>query len=409
MAKPIINLISPFDAADGYTVTFTYAGNQPYSNRLIIYNATTLTVIWNDMASDTMLMRHEIPANLTGLINGNKYCAEVVCYDQQGVASATSDKSYFWVLENPVFEFDNISEGDTIQSATINAVLDYSQANGEELIEYKFALYDHAQKLLSESPVKYDTSVMSHSFTGLENNTQYYVRATGLTDKERQLDTGMVHVYVQYENPSTYARIYAEETEAGTGIVKYYTNIIIVQPTRDDYEFENSCVLLQNDTLIYNEGFLVDGDFTMAIKIKNCAVGEVMRCADVVDNTFTLEVIDCTEGIMRFKLLVPNGMDNYVLYSEPQSFDAGTEYTVWLRRINNVYEMKVLSTYVGDDEEYNLWLGSSYPTTNLENYDVYIDLSSSTVRIDKDDVHLFYQSAEPLDADTYGDLWIGDD
>ena len=47
MAKPIINKINPLDATKDNVVSMSYVGNLPYSNRIVIYDATTLAVLLN--------------------------------------------------------------------------------------------------------------------------------------------------------------------------------------------------------------------------------------------------------------------------------------------------------------------------------------------------------------------------
>ena len=62
MSKPVINSIKPFDATKASKVSMAYIGNLPYSNRIIIYDATTLSVVFDDTQSGFTL-EHTIPAN----------------------------------------------------------------------------------------------------------------------------------------------------------------------------------------------------------------------------------------------------------------------------------------------------------------------------------------------------------
>ena len=47
MAKPTVNKIAPFDASVDKTFSFSWAGSQPYANRLIIYNADSMEPIYD--------------------------------------------------------------------------------------------------------------------------------------------------------------------------------------------------------------------------------------------------------------------------------------------------------------------------------------------------------------------------
>ena len=102
MAKPNILKITPFCATKDYEVKMSYSGNLPYSNKITIYNAETLNVVFTNTVT-THLLRHTIPANT--LNNGVKYAIECQMFDSNGTASAISDKVYFWCYETPTFEF----------------------------------------------------------------------------------------------------------------------------------------------------------------------------------------------------------------------------------------------------------------------------------------------------------------
>ena len=54
MAKPVINKIIPFDATVNYTLSMSYIGNIPYKNRIIIYDARTLQVIFDHTETTSM-------------------------------------------------------------------------------------------------------------------------------------------------------------------------------------------------------------------------------------------------------------------------------------------------------------------------------------------------------------------
>ena len=110
---------------------------------------------------------------------------------------------------------------------------------------------------------------------------------------------------------------------------------------------------------------------------------------------------------LRFKLTVPNGVGNYILYSEPLEFGNDNMVTLAVRRINDVYQI-----YVWDTEEYsdvnNWWWGTERPSQALtQDSDAWVDTSEyPTIKVDKANMKEFIQSLEPEFAQ-YGDLWIG--
>ena len=198
MSKPVINSIKPFDATKASKVSMTYIGNLPYSNRIIIYDATTLSVVFDDTQSGFTL-EHTIPANT--LTNGKKYAIQGQVFDSVGNASVLSDKAYFWCFATPSFYFSNVNNDDTITTASFYANLVYDQPDWEDIAEYRFYLYDEVKNLLVESEAYYTTDNMNYPYRGLEDDKFYYIRAIGATQNGIQMDTGYIKVFVNYENP----------------------------------------------------------------------------------------------------------------------------------------------------------------------------------------------------------------
>ena len=401
MAKPIINKITSVDALQDYVVTMTYNGNQPYSNRLIVYDGNTMGVLY-DETIESFLLKHTIPANT--LINGRKYAVQVQFFDIDGIASALSDKYYFWTLETPLFYFDGINNEDVIKSASLEVNVHYSQSNWEDVKSYKFSLYDATKNLLLESDTMYFAGTLSYVYRGLSNDTNYYIRCTGITERGIELDTGYVKIFAKYENSSLYSRIYAECDEYN-GMVKYYTNLILIEPEEDNYEYDNGYINLIDKTLTYKDNFLVSGDFTMSIKLKNAyRETTLLKCSN--DNIgFTLSSIFADDESLMFKLIAPNGICNYVQYSDRIQVEMDDLVTVHIRRVNNVYKMVVFTEFGGGIHEYNLWLGETRPY-GVSHYDVWIDNGAGLIKVDKDDVTVFYQEEIPEDA-SENKIWIG--
>lgn len=72
--KPAISKIIPFDATAGYVFSFSYIGNQPYKNRIVIRNALTNEIIKDETISE-MRFRHPISGNI--LTNGTSYTIQI--------------------------------------------------------------------------------------------------------------------------------------------------------------------------------------------------------------------------------------------------------------------------------------------------------------------------------------------
>ena len=408
MSKPVINSIKPFDATKASKVSMTYIGNLPYNNRIIIYDATTLSVVFDDTQSGFTL-EHTIPANT--LTNGKKYAIQGQVFDSVGNASVLSDKAYFWCFATPSFYFSNVNNDDTITTASFYANLVYDQPDWEDIAEYRFYLYDEVKNLLVESEAYYTTDNMNYPYRGLEDDKFYYIRAIGATQNGIQMDTGYIKVFVNYENPEDYKLIYAECNEQNS-VVTYQTNFVVINPsdTTTQYEYENGWINLLDKTLVYDQDFIVDGDFTMSIRGKDLYRNTtILKCSNDKMG-FTLSSYIYDDGQMRYKLTVPNGICNYVLYSEPIMPEMWDIVTIHIRRINNVYQLYCFIEE-GEEEKYNMWFGQQRPTAStLSMYDVWIDIDEPGVtRVDKDNVNVFYRKDEPtLLADDKYDIWIGE-
>ena len=408
MSKPVINSIKPFDATKASKVSMTYIGNLPYSNRVIIYDATTLSVVFDDTQSGFTL-EHTIPANT--LTNGKKYAIQGQVFDSVGNASVLSDKAYFWCFVTPSFFFSNVNNDDTITTASFYANLVYDQPDWEDIAEYRFYLYDEVKNLLVESEAYYTTDNMNYPYRGLEDDKFYYIRAIGATQNGIQMDTGYIKVFVNYENPEDYKLIYAECNEQNS-VVTYQTNFVVINPsdTTTQYEYENGWINLLDKTLVYDQDFIVDGDFTMSIRGKDLYRNTtILKCSNDKMG-FTLSSYIYDDGNMRYKLTVPNGICNYVLYSEPIMPEMWDIVTIHIRRINNVYQLYCFIEE-GEEEKYNMWFGQQRPTAStLAMYDIWIDVDEPGVtRVDKDNVNVFYRKDEPtLLADDKYDIWIGE-
>lgn len=401
MAKPIIQRITPFDANKPVEISFSWSGNRAHANRILIYDNETNNLVFDDLVS-TYTLKHTIPAYT--ITNGKKYVIQVQIYDVENIASPLSDKVLFYTFETPDFYFNNIPENSKITNASFSASVYYYSSDWEDISTYKFYLYDSTKRKLLESNSMTDSFDISYPYRGLENNTIYYIRCFGVTVNGMELDTGYVEINVKYENPNTYARIYTTALPS-QGCVKVDTNLIIIQYNgTDSFEYADGMINLIDKTLYYDEGFLIEDDFTVMIRGIN-----LWQNADIFKMSngkqgLTLSSHIYHEGKLRFRLIVPNGVSNYLLYSEPQVFTDQDVVTIAIRRKNNVYQLKVF-VELGFAPEGNIWYGTQRPM-NAEKYDSWINISGTTFMVDKEGYTTFLDDEEPSDAEV-NDVWIG--
>lgn len=336
MAKPQINRITPFDAKLDTTITFNWTGFQPYSNRIIIYENKTLSVVF-DNTVESMVYKHIIPNGT--LQNGNTYIIQCQVFDQYNNESELSNKYYFKTYTTPQFYFDSLINGQTITTASCSATIFYFQPESEPLSYYKFSLYDSHKTLISQTNDIYDVDNISYTYKGLSTESIYYIRCEGLTKNAIPVDTGFLEIYVNYGIKHNYARIYVEN-DSRTGGITYRTNINVVMPDGDNYKYVDNKIDLVGKTITYKEGFNINDNFTLKLS------GDYLyRSGDVIllkngENIITISSYIYDDNSVRYKITIPNGISNYIIYSNPLFANNNTLITLVVRRIDGLYSIK---------------------------------------------------------------------
>ncbi len=405
MPKPYLQKIKPFDADKDYEISLSWTGNRSHSNRIIIRDYETNAVIWDDTVSSFSL-KHTIPAHT--LTNGRTYTIQAQTYDIGGNPSALSDKVLFHVFQTPDFYFHNLPQNRIVEGSSFTAEIYYYSADWEDISKYRFSLYDASGKLLLDSAEQTDALFISYTYRGLSNNTVYRIRCVGVTVNGMELDTGYQDITVRFENPNQYARLYASPVP-GQGCVQVATNLVIIQYNgTDTFEYIDGMIDLRGKTLYYDKGFLIKDDFTVLIRGTNLwQNADIFKMNnDGLGLTLSSRIYD--EGRLRFKLTVPNGLNNYILYSDEQVFTDSDMMTIAIRRKNNIYQLKVFQE-LGYSPQGNLWYGTNRPPRQLmDDLDVWLDTPGETEVVNKDSYISFLKQEEPTDA-IRNDLWIGGD
>ena len=182
MSLPIINSFQAFSAVQNYDIVYSWDGNQSYGSTIEVYNNTTNVLVYSNSVT-SFLLKNTIVAN--NLSNGTTYYVKLKVKFQDGTYSQWSDSLVFQCLAIPVVSL-NISQSQIIQDSNYNVIFTYSQAQSEELNEWKLVLYDSNSVQLLNTDYIYATSAMNYNLTGLENAKQYqveiqYVTVHGMT------------------------------------------------------------------------------------------------------------------------------------------------------------------------------------------------------------------------------------
>lgn len=344
--KPILYSIVAFDSGFERNMKFSWTGNQAFKNRLRIYKNIDNSLVY-DSTQTTMQLFHTLPANT--LVNGTEYNCELSVFDNGDVESEFSTKVIFKCLTNPSYSFSNLTASQIIQNATFSPTLSYSQTEGELLDSYNISLYDNGQNLIYKSDTKYDTDVLSDTLSGLNDNSQYYLRSEGVTINKMTVDTGLIQFSVEYLKPSIFSKIPLENVNGG---IKISSNIVIVtgecnieNPTYID----NAKIDLTNEgvKVTFAEGFNIPDNFT--IQYVGCDFtnySTILECPFKNKNlTVTYyKVLIKGESVEKVyvNLKVNGSVTTYTIVSNKIDIPLETDMlNIFIRKINNLYEVKL--------------------------------------------------------------------
>lgn len=303
LLTPSISAIGVFDPSDTYDIHFTYTDNQSVKNRLIITDPETYETIY-DKTILTMKLLHTVPSST--LCAGKCYTAAIQVFDINDNQSNLSDSVLFYCYTRPVFSISDIPT--VCKGASITLPLSYLQPEGETLKSYQFFMCDSNHNILNRSDTFYTDEHMCYSFSGLQNHYTYCFRAIGETTHGYKLDTGYLTVAVDYNVVPTNAVLVLENVYR-RGYISINTNIksIGYELKNDNYFFEGDTVTLYGNNYVkYNEGFSLDGDFSLFVEAKKLPLGTFLRTEN---DTFTLSIVRvCDAYYCELRA------DDYVLY-----------------------------------------------------------------------------------------------
>lgn len=267
LTQPIVNPIAAFDATKKQAITFVVIGGaQVVGNRLIIRNNQTGEIVYNQTQS-SMKLEHILPAN--SLKNNNFYNAVIYTIDNGNDESVASVPIPFYCYTQPALTIDNIPSSGTIENGTYSFQGNYVQNEGELLNSYRFTLYDSNKTILAQSPLIYyntDPS-LTYLFSGMSNNTSYYIELTGETINSTILTSGVKSFTVRYIQPASFA-ICDLVNDCENGYIQISSNIVAIDgksnPTPPIYIDDKEVDLREPDSWVeWDSGFSIKNDFTL--------------------------------------------------------------------------------------------------------------------------------------------------
>jgi len=306
--KPILYFLPSFDATKGTTIKFSWLGNQPLSNTIIIRDNNTNVIIYEKMLQ-TMRLEHTIPAD-SGLVNGTLYNITVKVMDARGVSSEWSDVQLFYCYSTPIFKI-NIEPGQIVQAQTYGVDITYEQPEGELLQSYRVQVYNSHHALIYDSNLRYFLNTVK--ITNLQDNGHYYIIATGETVSGMPLSTDMIDFSADFLKSQAYFMCELQNMyDAGGVYIK--SNIISVEGYSDSglLCIDDDVADLTNNVVHFNKGFALTGDFTLLVKGYGFEDDSRILQLSGKDEFVTVEYKSIA-GIYYFELVATYKMQRYFI------------------------------------------------------------------------------------------------
>ena len=351
LTTPILYSINAFDAIQAQTFSFNVlGGSQVVANTLTIKNNTTLAVVYSETQT-TFKFEHILPANT--LTNGTYYQATLTTKDAQGNESNASAPIQFYCYSQPMFEISNMPSGNVITNSSYAFTVTYNQAQGEILNAYVFNLYSASGALISTSNTMYNTDTslplnISYLFSGFEDNASYSIEVTGVTANGTQITTGRIPFTTAYTKPDMFSFLFLTNNCKG-GYITIRSNVIgidgIANPEPPVFIDNQEVDLRASGSYVeWIEGYTVTDDWTLRIWGRDYNPNsEIFRFSNTDGDIITIDYCaDDTNCWFEMRAKHNDWLWGYVTESSHIALPTDTEQMFcWLRRIGNLYELKI--------------------------------------------------------------------
>lgn len=357
LLKPFLNIVPAFDATQQNIFTFTVpsGSDQVTQNRLTITNQSTGVIVYQQTQT-TFAFTHTLSANT--LTNGTYYSAYINTFNANGDMSVNSNIVQFYCYTAPTYAFTNLPLNNIITNSSFNFEVTYNQIEGELLNSYEFLLYDAQNIEIANSGIKYVGSstppptVISYTFSGLADNTSYYIKSIGSTINGTAVSTSSTQITVQYTQTNVFAIVQLSQNCDG-GYVTVQSNLIDIegksQPSPPIYIGNTEVDVTGNGNyILWDNGYELNNDFTLQIWGRDFnSNAPIMTMENQNGDILTLRYC---EGYYQggatlqayLDLTIQSGSLFYYIYSNYIDIPTSTQKVqVWLRRINNMYQLDI--------------------------------------------------------------------
>lgn len=361
LTRPTLLTTTSFDATQPWTLSFSVqsGGSQVTSNQLTIRDQTTNDIVYQETQT-TFKYEHTIPANT--LNNGGYYNASVIIYDAQGNHSLPSLSIQFRCYSTPIIEFTNIPNNNVINNASFEFSFTYSQSEGENLNSYIINLYDSSQLLISTSAIIYvqnGSSPFSGSylFSGFENNTVYYIEIVGTTVNGTVIGTNKISITINYTRPDLFT-LMELNNNCDEGYISITSNLVIINsinnPDPPIYINDEEIDLTgDGDYVEWNQGYSINNDFIGQAWFRNPNNNSIItQFSNISGQKITVYYMTGYENVespdlqsyIQVYVTSIEGMEYYIFSNYIDILPDTEYYSFYLKCINNIYQIELLST-----------------------------------------------------------------
>lgn len=354
LTKPVLLSVNSFDASTEYNFVFTGGGSTQISaNRLKIINNETGVVVYNQL-QESYVLRHTLEAST--LTNGLYYSAQIQTQDGDGNVSAWSESVQFYCYTTPTLNITNLPATLVVESPSFTFEATYDQEEDERLNSYAFNLYNSAGILVSTSGVKYVGSsvapptYLTYEFSGFNDGTIYFIEVQGVTSGGTTITTGLIQFYVDYIEPSAYALLELQNN-CDEGYITISSNVIDVEgvATPDPPTYIDDTLIDLSDegsNVVWSEGFVINKDFTFSIWGRNFNPNtNIVTIKNPSGYSIEINYRQSEDLLgVYIEAVIKDTINDvvYYVYSDTISTPTTTsDIIMWLRRIDNVYQIKL--------------------------------------------------------------------
>lgn len=372
LTKPTLNQVPAWDATKGYTFTFNVVGGtQVAGSVLTIRDNFDNEVVYQHTESSYNFV-NTIPANI--LTNGGNYNATLYTLDLDLNQSPESNTIQFYCYSTPQIDFTNLPSGDIVPSSEFPFEAMYSQSQGEMLNSYKFTLYNSARIQIATSGTMYATNItpsyqgdtvlipLEYTFSGLSDNTTYYVKIDGLTANGTQITTDFQQFFVRYSAPSAFAQLTATNICDG-GYILVDSNVVLIEGTAypeaiyiDDEKID---VTGDGHYVLFDKGYTIPEDFTAKAWFESANIGNLIEFNG--NGNIKIEYLQDQEDNNKYYCKL-TADDLYMIYSDSIEVSPLDELCVQIRKSGNLYDL-ILSKVSEFDDMYFITSDNRYFAT----------------------------------------------